>query len=140
MVYFLDEPDCQKLHNLLADGPAFLLVEATQALLHRFGAWSDLQGVLNDFSWNAYHVRGCPRKDISVGVEEVGKRTFLFGGKHGPNAHHFALGATGVYGDLLGALHRLKRPSRPLGVGCFFDAPFMMATSSLEAMIVVTCS
>jgi len=53
-------------------------------------------------------------------VEEVGERGFLFGGKHGANVHHFALGATGVYEDLLGALYRLKRPSRPLGVGCFF--------------------
>ena len=35
--------------------------------------------------------------------------------------HHFAFGAAGVYEDLLGTLYRLKRPSRSLGVGCFFD-------------------
>ena len=34
--------------------------------------------------------------------------------------HHLALGAAGVYEDLLGALHWLKRSDRPLGVGCFF--------------------
>ena len=66
--------------------------------------------MLGDFSQNAWHVRGSPRKDVSVGVEEVGEDTFLFGGKHGANAHHFALGAAGVYEDLLGALYRLKRP------------------------------
>ena len=41
--------------------------------------------------------------------------------KRGANAHHFALRAARVYEDLLGAVHRLKRPGRPLGVGCFFD-------------------
>jgi len=77
--------------------------------------------MLGDFSQNAWHVRGFPRKDVSVGAEEVGERAFLFGGKRGFDAHHFALGATGVYEDLLGALYRLERPGRPLGVGCFFS-------------------
>ena len=53
-------------------------------------------------------------------MEEVDERAFLFRGKRGVNAHHFSLGAIGVYEDLLGALYRLERPSRPLGVGCFF--------------------
>ena len=53
-------------------------------------------------------------------MEEVDERAFLFGGNHGADAHHFALGATGVYEDLLGALHWLKGPGRPLGVRCFF--------------------
>ena len=47
-------------------------------------------------------------------------RAFLFGGKCGADVHHFALGAAGVYEDLLGALHWLERLDRPLGVGCFF--------------------
>ena len=55
-------------------------------------------------------------------MEEVDGRTFLFKGKCGANAYHFALGATGVYDDLLGALYRLKRPDRPLGVRRFFDS------------------
>ena len=71
--------------------------------------WPDLQGMLGDFSWNAWHVRGSPHKDVSVGTEEVDERAFLFGGKHGANAHHFTLGAIGVYEDLLGSLHWLKR-------------------------------
>ena len=76
MVYFLDEPDHQKLHNLFTDGPTFLLVKVTQALLYRLGAWLDLQGVLGDFSRNAWHVRGSPCKDVSVGIEEVDERAF----------------------------------------------------------------
>ena len=66
------------------------------------------------------HVQGFPRKDVSIGVEEVGERAFLFEGKHSADAHHFALRAARVYEDLLGALYRLERPSRPLGVECFF--------------------
>ena len=60
--------------------------------------------MLSDFSWNAWHVRGFPRKDVSVGAEEVDERAFLFGGKRGTDAYHFTLGATGIYEDLLGAL------------------------------------
>ena len=77
--------------------------------------------MLSDFSRNAWHVRGFPRKDVSIGAEEVDGCAFLFGGKCGADALHFSLGATGVYKDLLDALHRLERPSQPLGVGCFFD-------------------
>ena len=54
-------------------------------------------------------------------MEEVGERAFLFGGKRGADACHFALGAARVYEDLLGALYGLERPGRPLGIGCFFD-------------------
>ena len=53
-------------------------------------------------------------------MDEVDECAFLFGGKHGANAHHFALGAARVYEDLLGAHYRLKRYGRLFGVGCFF--------------------
>ena len=55
-----------------------------------------------------------------MGAKEADERAFLFRGKRGTNAHHFALGAPRVYEDLLGALHWLEGPGRPLGVGCFF--------------------
>ena len=61
-----------------------------------------------DFSQNAWHVQGFPRKDVSVGVEEVDERAFLFGGERGANAYHFTLGAARVYEDLLGALYRFE--------------------------------
>ena len=76
--------------------------------------------MLGDFPRNAWHVQWFPREDVSIGAEEADERTFLFGRKHGANAHHFALGVAGVYEDLLGALYWLKRPGRPLGVKCFF--------------------
>jgi hypothetical protein len=49
MMNLLDESDLQKLVNLLTDNLTLLLVEAVQALLYRFGASLDLQGVLDDF-------------------------------------------------------------------------------------------
>ena len=84
-----------------------------QALLHWLGAWPDLHGMLGDFSRNVWHVRGFPCEDVSVGAEEVDEHA-------GANTYHFALGAAGVYEDLLGTLYRLKRLGWPLGVGCFF--------------------
>ena len=50
MGYFLDEPGRQELLHLLANGPALLLVESVQALLHWYGAGPDIQGVLGDGS------------------------------------------------------------------------------------------
>ena len=80
--------------------------------------------MLGDFSQNTWHVRGFRSKDVSVGVEEVDEHAFLFGGKRGADAYHFALRAAGVYEDLLSALSRLKRPGQPLGVERFFDYLF----------------
>ena len=55
----------------------------------------DFQGMLGDLPRNTWHIRGFPRKDVFVVVEEVDERAFLFGGKRGADAHHLALGATG---------------------------------------------
>ena len=132
MIHFLNKPDRQKLCNLLADGPTLLLIKVTQALLNQLRAWPDLQGMLGDFPRNAWHIRGFPRKDASVCEEEVDERAFLFGGERGANAHHLALGAVGVYEDLLCALCGLKRPGRPLGVRRFLDDPLLDDRELLE--------
>ena len=60
--------------------------------------------MLDDFPWNAWHVRGFPREDVSIGAEEADERAFLFGGERGTNAHHFSLGAPRVYEDFFRAL------------------------------------
>jgi hypothetical protein len=52
----LDESGLQKLVDLLANDLALLLIKATQALLHWFGAGPDLQGVLGDFLGYARHI------------------------------------------------------------------------------------
>jgi hypothetical protein len=79
MVNLLDESDLQKLMNLLINDLALLLVEAVQALLHWFGADSDLQGVLGDFPRYAQHIRGTPCEYVSIRVEKVDEHCFLFG-------------------------------------------------------------
>ena len=68
----------------------------------------DLQGMLGDLPRNARHVRGFPRKDVFIAVEEVDERAFLFGGKCGTNAYHFTLRAAGIYEDFLEALCRFE--------------------------------
>ena len=104
MVYFLNESCGQQFGYLLADGPAFLLVEAAQALLHRLGAREDLESMLGELPRDAWHIRGFPCKDIFVVVEEVDERAFLFGGERGTDAYHFTLGTLGVYEDFFRAL------------------------------------
>ena len=76
--------------------------------------------MLGDFPRNAWHIRGFPRKDVSVSAEEADERAFLSRGKRGTNVHHFTLGAPRVYEDFFRALCRLERPDRLLGVGRFF--------------------
>ena len=56
--------------------------------------------MLGDFPRDAWHVRGFPRKDVSVGAEEADERAFLFRGKRGANAYRVTLGATRIYEDL----------------------------------------
>ena len=60
--------------------------------------------MLGDLPWDAWHIRGFPRKDVFVIVEEVDERAFLFRGERSTNAYPLSLGASGVYEDVLGAL------------------------------------
>jgi len=134
MIHFLDESGRQNLRNLLADGST-LLVEAAQSLLHRLGVWPDLQGMLGDFPWNAWHVQGFPRKDVSIDTEEVNERAFLFGEKRDADLEHLAIRVARVHGDLLEAFSRLKGPSRSLESEGSSMVLSRMATSSVEATI-----
>ena len=84
-------PAANSFCYLFTDGPALFLVEAAQALIHWLGAWVDFQGVLGDLPRDAWHIRGFPRKDVFVIVEEVDERAFLFGGERGTNAYLFSL-------------------------------------------------
>ena len=79
MEYLLDESGHQQLVDLLSNGPALLLIESAQTLLHRLGAGLVVQGVLGDFPRYAWHVRGTPCKHIGVCTKKVNKCCFLFG-------------------------------------------------------------
>ena len=86
----------QELVDLLANDLVFLLVEATQPLFHWPGTGSNFQGVLGDFPRYAWHVRGTPRKHVSVCTEKVDEHSFLFGVEVGADRQHLAVGVVGV--------------------------------------------
>jgi hypothetical protein len=88
--------------------------------LYRLGAWLDPQGMLSNFPWNAWHIRGFPR-DIAVRAEKIEERNFLFGGEVDTDAQQFPVRVVRVNGDLLGAFCGLKGPHLSLGVGCAHD-------------------
>ena len=68
----------------------------------------DLQSMLGDLPQDARHIRGFPRKDVLVGVEEVDERAFLFRGERGPDTDFFALGAAVIQEDLPGVFYRFE--------------------------------
>jgi hypothetical protein len=67
-------------------------------LLHRSGAGADVQGVLDDFPRYAWHVRGTPRKYLSIRVEEVDEHFFLFWVELRADLQCLIVGTTGVEG------------------------------------------
>ena len=118
MEYFLDES------GRLPDRPALELVEASKALLHRLGAGSDIKGMLGDLPLYARHVRGTPRKDISVGAEKIDEHHFLFTVEGGADLQRLVVGAAWVEGYLLDTLGGFKAPGasvrRVQGLACHF--------------------
>ena len=66
-------------------------------------------------------------------MEEVDERAFLFGGKHGANV---LLGLLGSMRSSLVPSVGMKDPANYLGLGASSMTSFLMAVSSLEAMIV----
>ena len=117
MEYLLDESSRQQLVDLLPDGPTLLLVESAQALLHGLGAGSDVQGVLGDFPWYVWHVRGTPHKHVGICTEKVDEHCLLFGVEAQANPQHLAFGGLEVEEDELGLLCRLEAPGVTLEVG-----------------------
>jgi hypothetical protein len=79
MEYLFDEPCTHQLVDLLAYGSALFFVETAQGLLHGSGSSSDIQRVLSDIPRYARHVRGTPRKNLSIRAEKVDEHCFLFG-------------------------------------------------------------
>ena len=86
---------------LLHDGPALLLVEPVQALLHGLGAISDVQGVLGDIPRYAFHVRGTPHKYVGICAEKVDEHCFLYGVEARANPQCPAFGGLSVEEDEL---------------------------------------
>ena len=116
MVNLLDESGRQKLVDLLANDLAFLLVEATQSLLHWLGTGLNFQVVLGDFPRYACHVRGTPCKYVSVCTEKVDEHEFLFGVEVSADRQCLAVGAVGVERDLLRAFRWFEATRVTLGL------------------------
>jgi hypothetical protein len=108
MEYLFDEPCSHQLVDLLAYGSALFFVESAQRLLHGSGSSSDVQRVLGDFPRYAGHVRGTPRKDLSVRVEKVDEHCFLFGVELGTDPYLLGGVVAGVERDGLNRLCWLK--------------------------------
>jgi hypothetical protein len=117
MMNHLDESGLQQLVDLLTDDLLLLLIEAAQALFHRFGAGSDLQGMLSDFPGYARHIRGTPRKDVDVCAEKIDEHYFLFGIKGGADAQRLSFWVGGVEGYELDVFCGLEVASVALVVG-----------------------
>jgi hypothetical protein len=120
MINLLDESSLQKLVDLLADDLALLLVEAAQALFHRSGADSDLQGVLGDFPGYARYIRGTPRKNVDVCAEKVDEHCFLFRIEGGADAQRLSVRVGGVEGYELDVFRGLEVAGMAFGVRDLF--------------------
>ena len=47
-------------------------------MLHRFGAFIDIDSMLSQLSWDTWHIVWLPSEDIFVVPKKVGEREFLF--------------------------------------------------------------
>src|SRR5919201_5372766 len=117
MMYLLDESGLLELLDLLADDPALLLVEAVQVLLDRSRTGTDLQGVLGDIPRYARHVRGTPRKHVSVCTEKVDEHCFLCAVEGGADDQRLLPRGAWIERDLLGVFSGLKVAD--LSLGCW---------------------
>jgi hypothetical protein len=113
VVYFSYKSCGEELCDLLIDGLALFLIEAAKPL----GDWPshrrDVLGALGDFPWDPWHVHGLLGEDVTVSLEEIDERAFLFVGERRPDVN--ALGCVGstdweilcVLGKLEGARYSL---------------------------------
>jgi hypothetical protein len=106
--HLLDESDLEELSQLHSNRPALLFVKAAQPLLHGAGVRYDIKGVLGDLPRDAWHIRGAPRKDVSIGAEKVDEHHFLFRIEGGTDPQRLALGGNRVEGHLFGPLSSLE--------------------------------
>jgi hypothetical protein len=77
-------------------------------LLHGSGTGSDIQRVLGDIPWYAWHVRGTPRKNFGICTEKVDEHCFLFGVELGADPDLLAGVVAGVERDGFNRLGRFE--------------------------------
>ena len=69
-------------------------------MLHRLGAFVDIDSVLSQLSWDTWHVGRLPSEDIFIDPKKVDEREFLFSREVGADGCRFG-GITGAQVDLL---------------------------------------
>ena len=69
-------------------------------MLHRLGAFIDIDSVLSQLSWDTWHGGRLPSEDIFVVPKKVGEREFLFCREVGADGCRLG-GITGAQVDLL---------------------------------------
>jgi hypothetical protein len=69
-------------------------------LLHKLGAFININSVLSQLSWDTWYVGWLPSEDIFIVPEKVGERKFLFCREVDTDSHHFG-GITSTKVDLL---------------------------------------
>jgi hypothetical protein len=106
--HLLDEACLEELPQLYFDRPAPLFIKVAQLLLHGAGVRQDIKGVLGDLPQDAWHIRGAPCNDVSVGTEEVDEHHFLFRVEGRTDPQRLALEGSRVEGHLLGLLSSLE--------------------------------
>jgi hypothetical protein len=80
-------------------------------LVHGLGTRPNAELVLGDLPRDAWHVKGLPCKGITIGMQKVNERAFLFGRELGPDPH--GLGRIlGVDLDRFGILGRVEGDGR----------------------------
>jgi hypothetical protein len=103
---FTDEPCTKELQDLLANRVALLVVEAAEALFHRFRSRLDVEFVLGNLSRDPLHVGGFPCEHVEVRFEEVDERAFLFRIERRPDTERTAVVGDDRILDILCGLER----------------------------------
>ena len=78
MKNFNDKPGCQESGHFLTDSFASFFIEPAKKLLDRFKLGINIKCVLSEFPRYTWHVRRFPCKDVSVLMDELDERAFLF--------------------------------------------------------------
>lgn len=103
-----DEAGFQQLGKFFSDSTMHVFCEATKGLFDRLCALDDIEFVLGDVPWDAWHISWFLGEDVPILTEELDERTFLFGRKISEDLR--GLGRVlGMDLDLLGVLGQLER-------------------------------
>jgi len=83
---FNDEPGSQEPGYLFSDSISSLIVETTEELFYWLQIGICFKVVLSEFPRDTWHVRRFPCEDVSILMDELDERAFLFVRQTCPNS------------------------------------------------------